>query len=81
MVRIKLFFKSVIYQSFLLTVVFESMGRLGQIGSSQTCKILTLGTEIEKPAAGLFKVSIIKAEYVKECFWRTFPTKDNGVTH
>ena len=40
-----------IYQSILLTLIFDPMGRLKQIGSSETpCKFLTLGTGIEKSA-------------------------------
>ena len=59
---------------FLLTLTFNPMGRLGQIGSSQTpCKILTLGNEIENRPVDPFKVSIIKAEYTKKCFWRASP--------
>ena len=43
------------YQPFLLTLIFNRMGKLWQIGSSQTpCKILTLGTEIKKSADGPF---------------------------
>ena len=42
-------------QLFLLTLIFEHMRRLGQIGSIHThCKILTLGTEIKKSAGGTF---------------------------
>ena len=40
-----------IYQPILLTLIFDPMARVEQIGSSQTpSKILTLGTEIEKSA-------------------------------
>ena len=43
------------YQPFLLTWIFGSMGKLGQIGSRQTpCKILSLGTEIKKSVDGPF---------------------------
>ena len=55
MISIKLSFKWGMYQTFLLTLVFDRKGELGQIGSSQTpCKILTLGTEIKKSAGGSF---------------------------
>ena len=43
------------YQFFLLTLIFDLIGILGQIESSQTpCKILNLGTEIKKSADGTF---------------------------
>ena len=55
MISIKLSFKWGMYQTFLLTLVFDRKGELGQIGSSQTpYKILTLGTEIKKSAGGSF---------------------------
>ena len=38
-----------------LALIFDSMGRLGQIRFSEIpCKILTLVTEIEKSAGGSF---------------------------
>ena len=41
--------------AFLLTLIFDRMGKLGQIGSSQTpIKILNLGTEIKQLADGPF---------------------------
>ena len=43
------------YQLFLVTLIFDHMGKLEQIGSSQTsCKILTLDTEIKKSVDGPF---------------------------
>ena len=56
-ISIELSFKCIflIFQLFLLTLSFDTIGRLGRTGSSQTpCKILTLGTEIEKSAGGSF---------------------------
>ena len=42
-----------VYQLFLLTLIFDRMGRLGQIVAIRTpFKILTLGTEIKKSAGG-----------------------------
>ena len=55
MISIKLSFKWGVYQSFLLPLVFDPLGRLGQISSTQTpFKFLTLGTETEKSAGGPF---------------------------
>ena len=55
MISIKLSIKRGVYLRFLLTLIFDRMGRLGQIGSSRnSCKILTLGTEIEKSTGGPF---------------------------
>ena len=55
MISIKSSFKWGVYQSFLLTLIFDRMGKLGQLGSSRArCEILTLGTEIKKSAGGPF---------------------------
>ena len=41
--------------SALLTIIFDRMERLGQIGCRPTpCNILTLGTEIKKSAGETF---------------------------
>ena len=62
MISIKLSFKLVVYQLFLLTLIFGRMGRLGQIESIQNpSKILSFGTEIKKSVEP-FKVPTIKAE-------------------
>ena len=61
MISFKLSFKWGEYQLFLLTLIFDRMERLEQIGSIRTpCKNLTLGAEIKKSEH--FKVRIIKAE-------------------
>ena len=53
MISITLSFEWSLYQLFLLTLIFDRMGRLEQIGSIRTpYKILTLGTEIKKSAGG-----------------------------
>ena len=53
MISIKLSFKRGVCHLFVLTLVFDRMGRLGKIGSDQIpCKILTLGTEIKMSAGG-----------------------------
>ena len=45
----------VVCQLFLLTLIFDRMGRLGQIEPIRIpCKILKLGTEIKKSAGGTF---------------------------
>ena len=64
MISIKLSFRWGVYQLFLLTLVFERMGRLEQIGSSRLpCKMLTLDAEIKKIGWwNLFTVSIINSE-------------------
>ena len=69
MISIKLSFKWGMYQTFLLTLVFDRKGELGQIGSSQTpCKILTLALKLKNRPVDPFKVPIIKAEYAKKMF-------------
>ena len=60
--------------AFFLTMIFDHMGKLEQIRSSQTpCKILTLALKLKNQLMDTFKVSIIKAECAKKCFWRAFP--------
>ena len=55
MISIKLPFKWGVSKLFLLTLVFERMGKLGRVESSQTpCKILILGVEIKTSAGGTF---------------------------
>ena len=55
MISIKLSFNWAVYHLFLLTLIFDPMGRLGQIGSIRIpCKILTLDTEIKKSASETF---------------------------
>ena len=61
MISIKLSFKWGVYQLFLLTLIFERVGRLGQIRSIRTpYKILTL--ELKNRPVEPFNVPIIKAE-------------------
>ena len=82
MISVEYSFKWSVYLLFLLTLIFDGMGRLGQIGSIQApCKILTLGTEIKKSLVEPFKVPIIKAEQAKNVFGGYFPTEHNGVTN
>ena len=55
MISIKLSFKLDVYQLFILTLIFDRMGRLGQSSPFEPpCKILTLGTEIKKSAGETF---------------------------
>ena len=62
-----------------MILIFDAMGRLGQIGSNETpCKIFTLGTEIEKSAGGVFTVFIIKQSMQKNVFAGYFPTEHNA---
>ena len=77
----KLSFKWGVNQLFLLTLIFDSMGRLGQIGSIQApCKILTFGTEIKKSSGGTFSSTHYQSWISKKCFWREYPTEHNYVT-
>ena len=67
--------------AFLLTLIFDRMRRLGQIGSSPTsCNILTLGNEIKKLAGGTLSSTHWQSRIWKKGFWRHFPTEHNGLT-
>ena len=67
------------HQPFLLRLIFDCMGKLGQIGFSQNpCKILTSGTEITKSADGPFQS--IRYQYAKNIYGGHFPTEQNQLS-
>ena len=69
MISIKLSFKWCVHQLFLLTLIFDRMGRLGQIGSIQTPrKILTWSTETKNSAGGIFKSTHYQSRISKKMF-------------
>ena len=74
MISIKLPLKWGVYQLLLWTLLFDRMGRLGQIRSIQTpCKILTLGTEIKKLAGGTFESIHYQSRISKKLFLEGIP--------
>ena len=69
MISIKLSFKLGAYQLVWLILVFDRMERLGQTGSIRTaCKILTLGSEINKSAGGTFQSTHYQSRMCKNMF-------------
>ena len=82
MISVKLSSKWDVCLLFLLTLIFDRMGRLGQIGSIWTpFNILTLGAEIKKLADGTFlKYPLSKQNKQKNIFGGHFPSEHNGVT-
>ena len=63
--------------AFLLTLIFDSMERLGPVNPLEKfwLKALKLKNCLMDP----FKVSMIKAEYTKNVFAEHFPTEHNGL--
>ena len=62
------------YQPFLLALVFDRVGKLGQIRSSQTpTKILTLGAELKNWPMDLLKYPLSKQNMQKKKFGGAFP--------
>ena len=66
----------------MLTLTFDRMGRLGQIGPIPTpCKILTLRTELKKIGRwNLSKYPLSKQNKQKNVFEGDFPAVHNYVT-
>ena len=78
----ELSFRWGVHQFFLLTLIFDRMGRLGQIGSMQTpCKIVTSGHWRYKIGRwNLLKYQLSKQNKQNHVFGGHFPTGHNGVT-
>ena len=83
MISIKLSFKLDIYQLFILTLIFDRIGRLGQSSPFEPpVKFWLWALKLKNRLVEPFKVPIIKSRLSKKMFFGGhFPTEHNGVTN